>query len=67
MKMYEKAKTKMEAYSDFLVKQYMSEAMVRNKAIDMFNSYVKCMIDNELCGEGFGIQAMESFNCKIVR
>lgn len=67
MTSYEKAKEEMEKYSNTLYDYRRHGLISELESISKFSAYVKCMIDNELCGEGFGANEMEKFNRKILR
>ena len=61
MTSYERAATEMEAYANELLRQCECESITRKGASDKFEAYIQCMVDNELCGGGFGANQYEAF------
>ena len=66
MMIYEKAVANMEKYAKTL-KEYNKRGFVSVIGIQgKFSAYIKCMIDNELCGAGFGANEIEKFNYEVL-
>lgn len=65
MTIYEKAIISMTKYAktlkEYNKRGFMSVIEIQGK----FNAYIKCMIDNELCGAGFGANEIEKFNREV--
>ena len=65
MTIYEKAVVSMEKYAktlkEYNKRGFMSAIEIQGK----FSAYIKCMIDNELCGAGFGANEIEKFNREV--
>lgn len=67
MTTYERAAQALGKYADRLYSQYRRELVTAPEAIDKFMGYVRCMVDNELCGEGFGANKFEEFTRRILK
>ena len=65
MTMYEKAAQQMRQYADALCNQSRRQLTTTSEAIDKFAGYIQCMVDNELCGGGFGAIKFEEFVRRI--
>lgn len=65
MAIYEKAVASMVKYAETL-KEYNKCGFTSVIEIQgKFSAYIKCMIDNELCGAGFGANEIEKFNREV--
>lgn len=67
MTKYEKAVKQMEEYASSLTTQCQRNLITKLEAISKFSAYVKCMIDNELCGAGYGANRIEKFNEDVLK
>lgn len=64
---YTKAVEQMEVYAKHLTACSNRSLMTVSEAISKFSAYVKCMMDNELCGAGFGANRIEEFNENLLK
>ena len=67
MTKYEKAVKQMEHYATNLTMCYQRDLITKLEAISKFSAYVKCTIDNELCGAGYGANHIEKFNEDVLK
>lgn len=62
---YKIAKEKLEEYENHTL-NLLNRGFIDNMdANTMYTSYTKCMVDNNLCGEGWAEQRRASFSEKI--
>lgn len=67
MTIYEKAVKQMEEYASSLTGQCKRDLITKLEAISKFSAYVRCMVDNELCGAGYGANHTEKFNEDVLK
>lgn len=67
MTIYEKAVKQMEEYASSLTEQCKRDLITKSEAISKFSAYVRCMIDNELCGAGYGANRIKKFNEDVLK
>ena len=67
MTKYEKAVKQMERYATNLTMCYQRDLITKLEAVNKFSAYVRCMIDNELCGAGYGANRIEKFNEDVLK
>ena len=67
MTKYEKAAKQMERYATNLTMRYQRDLITKLEAVNKFSAYVRCMIDNELCGAGYGANRIEKFNEDVLK
>lgn len=64
---YERAATKMKRYAASLMEDNGRGLITKLEAVDKFSAYVRCMVDNELCGAGYGATRIDEFKEKILK
>lgn len=67
MTKYEKAVKQMGRYATSLTMCYQRDLITKLEAISKFSAYVRCMVDNELCGAGYGADRIEKFNEDVLK
>ena len=64
---YTKAVEQMEVYAKHLTAYSNRSLITVSEATNKFSAYVKCMIDNELCGAGYGANRVIKFNENLLK
>jgi hypothetical protein len=67
MTKYEKAVKQMERYATNLTMYYQRDLITELEAVNKFSAYVRCMVDNELCGAGYGADCIEKFSEDVLK